>query len=436
MKQLFANTKYRSILSKGSLSFFMMVLGLAIGYLLVLTLAHFFGAEGVGIYTLFISIVTLIGTFTALGLALSVLRFVGELKANNNESALLSLYSRMLIMVIPVSVLTSVIIYLFKTEFSALFNLDSNSLVFYAIFVAIPFFTIYLINIRFLQALNEIKLFEFFRSIYRSLAITVLTVLAVSYFTDIMLTVWFYVFLTSIAAIFLTSLLFKKLNAQKTHAYEPIKYKHIITVSLPLMLVSFGSILMSHIDIIMIGYFIDAEAVGIYAVAFKIAYVASLVLIAINTVIASKISEQFYSNDLDSLKTSILFSTNVIAVGTFPIILIILLFPEFLLSIFGDEFVIGKIVLIYIALGQLINALSGSVGTLLSMTGHQAVVRNIIWVTVIINVSLNYTLIPIYGIEGAAIATAISLAFQNIIMVLFAYRKLGINTFFTFRLKY
>lgn len=436
MKQLFANDKYRAILSKGSLSFFMMSFGLAIGYLLILTLAYFLGAEGVGIYSLFVSIVTLIGTFAALGLGFSTLRFVGELKANNNEGALTDLYNKMLLIVIPVAVVTSVVLYFLKSYFAALFNIDSQSLLNVAIIIAIPFFAVYLVNIRFLQALNEIKLFEFFRSIYRPLSITVLTVVVINYFTDVLLPVWFYVIATGLATIFLTLLIYKKLDALKTDYYENINFKQILSVSLPLMLVSFGSILMAHIDNIMIGYFMNTEAVGIYAVAFKIAYVASLVLIAINTVMASKISEQYYSKDITSLKKSIHFATTIVALGTFPIVLIIIIFPEYLLMAFGDEFTVGSTVLIYIAVGQLINALSGSVGILLSVTGHQVVVRNIIWITVIINVSLNYTLIPIYGIEGAAIATAISLAFQNIIMVLFAYKKLGINTFFNFRLRF
>jgi len=46
------------------------------------------------------------------------------------------------------------------------------------------------------------------------------------------------------------------------------------------------------------------------------------------------------------------------------------LFPSSILSFFGDEFILAKFSLLILAFSQAINPLSGSLGTILNMTGR------------------------------------------------------------------
>ena len=73
--------------------------------------------------------------------------------------------------------------------------------------------------------------------------------------------------------------------------------------------------------------------------------------------------------------------------------------------------------LLILAFSQVINAMSGSVGIILNMTGKEKVFRNILFFALAINIVLNLFLIPIYGIEGAAIASASSLIYWKIVIV-------------------
>jgi len=109
---------------------------------------------------------------------------------------------------------------------------------------------------------------------------------------------------------------------------------------------------------------------------------------------------------------------------------LIVVFSEFVLDIFGNEFEIGKNTLIILAIGQFINAVSGSVGFLLNMTGKQRIFKNIFLIAVIINVVLNFILIPKYGMVGAAIATMISVAVWNIVSVVYIKLEFNIRTFY------
>ncbi|RZV58233.1 MAG: flippase, partial [Flavobacteriaceae bacterium] len=83
-----------------------------------------------------------------------------------------------------------------------------------------------------------------------------------------------------------------------------------------------------------------------------------------------------------------------------------------------------------LCLGQLINAMSGSIGEIMLMTGRQIPYQNIMLVALILNIVLNFTLIPLYGILGAAVATAISIAFWNISGAVYLKSKIGVESFY------
>ena len=113
---------------------------------------------------------------------------------------------------------------------------------------------------------------------------------------------------------------------------------------------------------------------------------------------------------------------------TIPILILILFFSEFILRLFGEQFILGSLCLNILIAGQLINVLCGSVGYILNMTEYQNIFKWIIVFTVIMNVVLNIVLIPLYGIFGAAVASMISLILWNMISCIYIYKKFNIST--------
>ena len=71
------------------------------------------------------------------------------------------------------------------------------------------------------------------------------------------------------------------------------------------------------------------------------------------------------------------------------------------------------------------NLFFGAVIYILNMTGKQTISRNILLLTSILNIALNWYLIEIYGIKGAAIATTISILFWNIIGIIYVKKIYG-----------
>jgi O-antigen/teichoic acid export membrane protein len=204
----------------------------------------------------------------------------------------------------------------------------------------------------------------------------------------------------------------------------------LIKMSIPLLLGQSMMLIMGKIDLLMLGAFIDQESVGIYNAALKVSMLAYLGLMAINSIAAPKFAELNESSNFQALKSLVQQSTKTIFWITFPVVLIFALFPSQILSIFGEEFKIASYSLIILSIGKMFSAICGSVGTLLQMSGNQKYFQNVLIAAAILNVALNYILIPNYQLLGAAIASLVSNVFWNILMVIYIKRKFGFYTIY------
>jgi O-antigen/teichoic acid export membrane protein len=192
-------------------------------------------------------------------------------------------------------------------------------------------------------------------------------------------------------------------------------------------------VLMQSVDIILLSKFTDFKMVAFYSVALKLTAMISLVLASVNTVQAPKIAELFSLENYEKLDLLIRQSTRLILVITLPGIILLLFLSNFILSFFGQDYVIAQTALLILLVGQCVNALCGSVGVYMNMTGRQNVLQKILLLAFIVNLILNWILIPLYGINGAAIATSFSMILWKVITVVYIYKKDKIKTFFTFR---
>ena len=62
------------------------------------------------------------------------------------------------------------------------------------------------------------------------------------------------------------------------------------------------------------------------------------------------------------------------------------------------------------------------------MTGNQAMLLRVVTLTALLNIALCIMLIPSFGLIGAASSTVLSIAASNIILSLYAYKTLGIDS--------
>lgn len=200
-----------------------------------------------------------------------------------------------------------------------------------------------------------------------------------------------------------------------------------LRASLPMLLTSGMVVTMKHIDTIMLGAIVGTDASGLYYPLARISEIAALGLASTNLIVAPMISELHSLGQHRRLQRLLTLAAIVTSSITLVIAIAFWLAGEWVLGLFGAGFVAGYPALLILLGGQIVNALCGPVGALMNMTGHHDRAALVLTCVTVLNVALNATLIPLYGVMGAATATAISAAAWNLWIFVEVLRRHGLN---------
>jgi len=209
----------------------------------------------------------------------------------------------------------------------------------------------------------------------------------------------------------------------------PCKKNEIIGYSLPLLGVSLVSYFTGKTDILMIGYFLTPDKVGIYNIAFKLSLVVALSLLSLNMILSPLVSEMHIKKDMKKLEASYKSFTRIALYVSVFVLSSFILISKPLLSFINRDFVSGFYPLIMLSIGQLINVSTGPGGIILIMTKYPRLNFYNSAGLLAANIILNLLLIPRYGMLGAAAATSISIAFLNLIRIIEIYAIFGIHPY-------
>lgn len=222
--------------------------------------------------------------------------------------------------------------------------------------------------------------------------------------------------------------------------FDPMIAKQLLRDGWPLILSSLAVMIYMRIDQIMIKEMIGDKGVGLYTAAVRLSEVWYFVPMVITSslfpaiVSAKNVSENLYYTRLQRLYTSLVWMAITVAVVMtfFSDRLVILLYGE----AFKEA---GQVLMIHIWAGVFVSLGVASSSWLTSENlQHIALYRTLSGA--IINVILNFVLIPIHGIVGAAIATVISYMVAGFLFDLFNAKTRGmflmkINAIFFERVK-
>lgn len=185
---------------------------------------------------------------------------------------------------------------------------------------------------------------------------------------------------------------------------------------------------LTQVQILLLGSFRGAAETGVFAIAVRLSDLEGYMLFALNVVLAPLISRLYAEGKITELQSVVTRSLWFGFLFSFPIIFCFLIYPGFFLGLFGDEFRDGSFVLVLLTLSQIVNFATGSVGYMLTMTGHHKIAMQLLIVCALLTTALSFILIPRWGIEGAAVAAAVNNVVLNIAMAIAVFRKTGINS--------
>jgi O-antigen/teichoic acid export membrane protein len=187
--------------------------------------------------------------------------------------------------------------------------------------------------------------------------------------------------------------------------------KKLMLFSIPAALAGIFTVYMVWVDRIFLGYFFPSESVGIYQAISQFSVLFSVILSSFNSIFSPIIVQLHSNKDLTSLEEFYRIITKWVVYITSPIFLVIFFYSSDIIAIlFGNQYLEGTIPLIILTCGQMVNVATGPVGFLLTMTGKQNSWFFISASMLLLNIFLNYLLIPRYGLVGAALSTAISIS--------------------------
>jgi O-antigen/teichoic acid export membrane protein len=190
------------------------------------------------------------------------------------------------------------------------------------------------------------------------------------------------------------------------------------------------TVVLKQADILFVSHYLGHTEAGIYAAAVKISALIPFGLTIVDYVYTPRISSVYAKNDRAQLQQYISHASKIILIITIPLSLVLIGSGKYLLMIFGSEFQSSYLPLIILIAGQLINAFTGMVGPLMTMTGNQNVFLMVYVVVSSIDLGMNYLLVPRMGVTGAAISSSVSVALLNIIMYYIVRKKLNIRASF------
>jgi O-antigen/teichoic acid export membrane protein len=236
-----------------------------------------------------------------------------------------------------------------------------------------------------------------------------------------------YTLTTMLVYIFSVLLLRKRLPSELKTAPAQFLVKDWFRSALPFLIISGLYVVTTYIDTLMIGTLGSREEAGIYSVASQGAGLIRLALMAIHTTIAPTITKLYVQKKHEQLQQLLTKSSRALFLLSLPVALVLLGGGHWFLAIFGAEFTAGRTTLIILTLGHLANTTLGLAPLLLSMTEHEQATALGIGAGALLNIALNVLLIPVWGMSGAAIASATGLIIQNIILSRLAQKRLAIN---------
>jgi O-antigen/teichoic acid export membrane protein len=164
--------------------------------------------------------------------------------------------------------------------------------------------------------------------------------------------------------------------------------------------------------------------VGQFRTAWQIAGLIMLLVTTFDTVAGPRIAAAYRVRDIATIRRIMRQQVGTMSLLSLPLFVLTLGFPEWVLGLFGPNFVGGATALRILALGQLINILAGPIGVVLLMTGNE---RQSLYVSVISLAMLAvccFTLIPAYGLNGAAMTTTLIIAARTLTSVAMVRRLL------------
>jgi len=410
------------IVSKqASISSIVAFIGIALGYFnLLYLMPKALTADQIGLYRVVVDIALVFLPFAQVGAVQSLVKFYPKYK---NEKGFFNL---ILSLSLIGFLLFLVLFMIFKKSLVGFFETNSPEInQHYSLILGLLFINIVLAVLEAQsKATLDIVTPNFSRDIITRVLSTIYLTLYLFNFISFSTLLYGLLVITSASALLIFFILYKNHKIAFSLNFSFIsknELKKLTTYSIYSLLGSGGMLIIGKIDSIMVTSMLGLYENGIYIIAFYIATVVDIPKRHILQITTPIISNSFSNNSLNEIEDIYNKSSlNLLIISSFIFLgILINLNNIYALMPNNEIYSAGQLVVLIIGIGKLIDVAAGPNGVIISMSNHFR--WNLIFVVLlaIATIGLNYIFIPIYGIIGAALASAITFLLFNLFKLIF-----------------
>lgn len=195
------------------------------------------------------------------------------------------------------------------------------------------------------------------------------------------------------------------------------------------MLSGLTTIIVWNIDILMLGSLAGLDQTAVYAIAFYMGSVITVPQRSLEKILTPLIAGHFRDRNLERIGELYRQSAHLQFLSGSFLLLLIWISADPILTLLPDIYREGSLVILIIGCAKLMDMATGANGSILLLSRFYRWDLLFNALLVLLTFTTNWLLIPRFGVEGAAIATAISLTIYNVIKYLFVRHRHHLTPF-------
>jgi O-antigen/teichoic acid export membrane protein len=409
--------------------------GIAVGFVLTLYVyPKFLNPDEIGLLRVLVDMAKLIAPFLLLGMPNTFVKYYPYFKESRESAAAFRLLS---ILVGGVGGLLSLILFwIFRPALEASFA--TNAPLLSEFFGWLPVLIFLIGGFTLLRAYYRSDLNITLPNVFESVVLKVFFIASVLLYHYLELgvewLVYFYVIAHAVMVLGLAIAYYRTGNmslSKDLGVIPPTLRKEMISYGLFVIANVVSGSMIINIDSWMLASLAGLSATGVYSIAMSLGVLIELPKRSVSQIAVPIIASNWKNGNLENIK-EIYHKTSLNQLITGGVIFVLVwtnidnlfdLIPN------GDVYRAGKWVVFYIGLAKLFAIATGANIEILQVSDHY---RYSLWIRTILVLSavgLNYWLIPIYGITGAAMATAIAFFLNNLLLFFVLWAKLHMQPF-------
>jgi len=398
-------------LRSGTLNAFM-IRGVGVGLLFLMhaLLARNLGVEAYGVFSYAMSLAGLLAVIVPLGWPNALIRFVAEYREQKKWGLFRGALVRSHQIVLAIAVFICALLWLVSYQSNAT---DEMQIAIWYAGAILPFIVLSALRRSALNGVQRIRE----GLIPDEILVPLIFLLILFFFSslNISLTLQGYIFSLFISFLVGTFWLWKFMPKDVFVACSVYRTKDWMATALPMLFGGIGRTIINRTDVLMLGAILSMQSVGMYSAANRIATLCLFMVSAVETIAAPMLAESYHGGRYDQFRQIMRSSRLWAVVGSLPLVLPMLFFPELLLKLFGDEFASdGAIMLLQLlAIAKFTKALSTPCGFALLMAGEEWRFALMMAMVASVNLLGNFFAIPVWGALGAAYVTVICMMTLN-----------------------